>query len=969
MRILKTFDKTLVLTCGILAACTLDAAAKRYVAAGWDLGAISPAVLADNAAALAEMPVDGICLHLRSKYPDGREISPTNLMNGGAVPSGAYACQIPALRRIAALPNMRHSFIGFRMAPIKRLDWRDDAAWAAVAHNAGVVARAAKESGMRGVVPDFEDYNHVWQYMLLDGDPEYGECRRLARRRGREVFSAVFGAYPDGTLLLWHFLNNWYREFFTVAADFPQHIYDRQDLRPCFVDGIMDALPKTARLVVAEERYHYSAARRDFYKAYADERREDPGMLSPENAEKFRLQASLGFDLYLDAYCDDLSKSRYYLGPDENGSHFGRFRADLAQATRASDEYVWFWGQSRNYADWKDASQGRRRWPFGRETWERKFPGFSELLLSLKDPSGYAKKTLVRMRKEGRANLFANGRFNSPGGVRFWQDERYGSGTNGWDAAVGERGDAPSASIVGAHGTLYASFGNVKPGQRYLVRVASRSEGDSTTYCSVHWRHGGTWAKIPYCHVPRVGADPDGWREHLAIATVPEGADSMSVMMGCKLRKGQRAWFDNLEVYLVSPTCPIQDEIDAVAASGGGKVTIKAGVHETPALLLRKGVTLHLEKDAVLLAARGDDAYAATGGDAFILAEAADNAAITGEGAIDGRGTDFDAAKIDVLKQPRLVWFRDCRNVRVEGVTLRNGRRWTCFFERCDNVVARRVRVRSTHLRCCDGIDLECRNALVEDCDIETQDDAICLKARTPQSVVENVEVRNCRVASNCAHIKIGSETLGTVRNVRIHDIKCDVASEAHFSVDPLDDMDFRRRFGYPDPPYAYAGISLQMLDGGVLRDVTVENVDLGATALVPLLMRFSRRKARVLPGKTEFCNVRVENVRGEALSWIGSSVIGSGGLRPSGIILRNVDLVVRAAGAPRGDLPEIDSLDGLIIRHDDIMPASGLYLRHADDVVLDNVVLRKKGDGPRKLFLAEDCRNVDSRTLKERRL
>ena len=140
-----TFYRTFFLVCGLLAVCTLDAAAKRYVAAGWDLGAISPQVLADNAAALAEMPVDGICLHLRSRYPDGREISPTNLMNGGAVPSGAYASQVPALRRIAALPNMRHSFIGFRMAPIKRLDWRDDAAWAAVAHNAGILARAAKE--------------------------------------------------------------------------------------------------------------------------------------------------------------------------------------------------------------------------------------------------------------------------------------------------------------------------------------------------------------------------------------------------------------------------------------------------------------------------------------------------------------------------------------------------------------------------------------------------------------------------------------------------------------------------------------------------------------------------------------------------------------------------------------------------------------------------------------------------------
>jgi hypothetical protein len=527
-----------------------DAAQKRYIAAGWDVSAISPEQMVANAEVLAELPVDGVCLSLKSKYHDGREISQTNLMNGGAVPIDAYAAHLSALRELTAMPNMKHSFVGFRMAPKTRLRWDDDAAWAAVAHNVGVLATVAKDTGLRGLMPDFEDYDHVWQYILLGDDPEYGECRRLARQRGREVFGAMFRVYPDATLFLWHFLNNWYREFFTVAANFPQHIYDRQDLRPSFVDGIMDALPPSAKLVVAEEEYSYSAEKRDFYKAYAEERREDPGMLSPENAAKFRLQASLGFDLFLDAYCDDLSKSRYYLGPDSKGSHLGRLALDLAQATRVSDEYVWLWGQSRNYVDWKNPSLERKRWPFGRETWEHKFPGFFDVLRSLKDPDGYALDMLARMRKAKAENLFPNGGLDSLNGVNFWQDYRYGNGTNGLDTVVGENGAVPSVYAIGAHGTLFSTLKAV-PGNRYLVRVASRSEGDSTTYCSVNWRTGGTWAKMPYRHVPRVGPERNGWREHIAVVTVPDGIDSMSIMMGFKLRRGQRAWFDNLEVYLL----------------------------------------------------------------------------------------------------------------------------------------------------------------------------------------------------------------------------------------------------------------------------------------------------------------------------------------------------------------------------------------------------------------------------------
>ncbi len=254
----------------------------------------------------------------------------------------------------------------------------------------------------------------------------------------------------------------------------------------------------------------------------------------------------------------------------------------------------------------------------------------------------------------------------------------------------------------------------------------------------------------------------------------------------------------------------------------------------------------------------------------------------------------------------------------------------------------------------------------MEGCDIETQDDAICIKARCSSYTVENIEIRNCRIASICAQIKIGSETLGTIRNIDIHDIKCETAAESRYSVDPLDKEDFEKRFGFPEPPYAYAGISLQMLDGGILENVTIRNVDIGATSLVPVLMRLSRRKERILPGVSVFRNILLENVKARSLSWIGSSVIGSGGLRPSDITFRNVTLSVPAYGIPRGPLSEIDSLDGLIFKHNDLMPASGLYLRHVDNVSFENVHIRKIGEGVRPLFASEDCKGLKTLGLKE---
>ena len=221
----------------------------------------------------------------------------------------------------------------------------------------------------------------------------------------------------------------------------------------------------------------------------------------------------------------------------------------------------------------------------------------------------------------------------------------------------------------------------------------------------------------------------------------------------------------------------IQSRIDAAAALGGGVVRVSSGLHVSPALRLKTGVTLHLEKGAVLRAETNLCAYAINEGHAFILAESADRVAIEGEGVIDGGGDLFPADSLDFRQQPRLVWFRDCRDVRIEGVTLRNGRRWLCYLARCDGVLVRKVKIRSLHQRKGDGFDIESKNVLIEDCDIETQDDSIVFKAHSMDYAVENVTVRNCRLASNCNLIKVGTETLGTIRNIVVEDCVCRRAS------------------------------------------------------------------------------------------------------------------------------------------------------------------------------------------------
>ena len=92
-------------------------------------------------------------------------------------------------------------------------------------------------------------------------------------------------------------------------------------------------------------------------------------------------------------------------------------------------------------------------------------------------------------------------------------------------------------------------------------------------------------------------------------------------------------------------TAKWQAEIDRASASGGGVVSVPAGVHRVGGLELRSNVELRLEKGAVLEALYGLENYRVvklpySEGDwsAIVMGLNVTNAAVTGDGTIDGRG-------------------------------------------------------------------------------------------------------------------------------------------------------------------------------------------------------------------------------------------------------------------------------------------------------------------------------------------
>ena len=254
----------------------------------------------------------------------------------------------------------------------------------------------------------------------------------------------------------------------------------------------------------------------------------------------------------------------------------------------------------------------------------------------------------------------------------------------------------------------------------------------------------------------------------------------------------------------------IQREIDAVAAAGGGRVTIPVGEWTTGTIELKSGVELHLPKGAVLRGSVNSSDYNADdtfpenfhsvgeewSGGHLILGYKVENVALTGEGVIDGNGGaffgdcqfnwNFPHYKYGIKLFPLdREWFRPgpmvafflSKGIRIEGVTLANTPCWTCHIRCSDGVAIRGVTIDADRtIANSDGFSIDCtRNVTVEKCVIKTGDDGFAIRASCKRHAAtnfcENITVRDCDVWSCCYGARLGIGT-GTIRNVVFEDCR-----------------------------------------------------------------------------------------------------------------------------------------------------------------------------------------------------
>lgn len=225
----------------------------------------------------------------------------------------------------------------------------------------------------------------------------------------------------------------------------------------------------------------------------------------------------------------------------------------------------------------------------------------------------------------------------------------------------------------------------------------------------------------------------------------------------------------------------LQEAIDACARDGGGRVTVAPGIYVTGTLELKSHVELHLEKGAVLLGSTKiedypenatcfEDAVGHKRGRALLYAYRAEDISITGEGVIDGRGGEFGEERPDHLIRPFLVRLVECKGIKVENVTLKQSAAWCLHIQDSEQVTVRNITIESRCNGNNDGIDIDgCKQVEIADCEIDSGDDALCLKA-TSTSSCEHIRIHGCKVTSRWAAFKIGTESVGDFRDIEVWD-------------------------------------------------------------------------------------------------------------------------------------------------------------------------------------------------------
>ncbi len=448
----------------------------------------------------------------------------------------------------------------------------------------------------------------------------------------------------------------------------------------------------------------------------------------------------------------------------------------------------------------------------------------------------------------------------------------------------------------------------------------------------------------------------------------------------------------------------INAAIAAAAKAGGGIVTIPAGRYLCFSIRLKSRVTIQLGHGAVIEAANparhagrydlpednGEQLYQDFGHshwrNSLFWGEDVEDVAIVGSGLIHGLGLtrdgpgarwkaqtgerplsmrqmsaaeiarlEPDAARMNGLGN-KAIAFRNGRNIRLSGFSMLQCGHFAILATGTDTLHIHDLTIDTDR----DGIDLDCvRHTVVERCRVNTpNDDAIVIKSsfalgRTIAS--QDVTVRRCAVSG----YDLGTMLDGTRRTTQqIAPDRDRVTGRIKLGTESNGGY---RRILIEDCSFTHCrGLALETVDGGVMEDVIVRRITMRDVTTAPLFLRIGdRRRGPAGTGVGAIRRVALSEIDATGIDHrFAATIAGLPGHPIEDVTLSRIRLSYRGGGSAGDAARRPEELAGAYPEPSmfGVLPAWGLWVRHARGLTIDRLDLVTTAPDARPPFVIEDA-------------
>ncbi len=412
----------------------------------------------------------------------------------------------------------------------------------------------------------------------------------------------------------------------------------------------------------------------------------------------------------------------------------------------------------------------------------------------------------------------------------------------------------------------------------------------------------------------------------------------------------------------------INKAIDACNQAGGGTVLVPAGTYLCGSIHLESHVHLVLDPGSVIVGTRGDSkAYDTAetfpgkayqdGGHTFfhnslIWGENLEDIAITGTGIINGGGITENDKEVNegaVGIADKAIALKLCRGVLIRDITILHGGHFAILATGCDMVTLDNLLIDTNR----DGIDVDCCNhTTIVNCKVNSpNDDAICPKASFALNKpvpTENLTISNCQVSGYEEGTLYSGKCIPTNRGWANGRIKFGTESNGGFKNCVVSNCIFRYCKGF----------ALEEVDGGTLENIVVTGLVMDHVCEYPIYITVGSRNRGPNVSTGILRNVSISDVIAtEVDSLCAIQITGAPGYNVSQIRLNNIRIQYKGGGSLEAAAREFPELGKGYPEASKlgINPAYGIFIRHASDITLRDVIFQTVHQDLRPALIADD--------------